>query len=258
MRFPLAILNSLFGNFRSRAQPSGAESAALLELLGRQILSLTLTQVSDITDADGLWSAQHTKKSAIRDKESGSPRHRLYAHLMANKRKIHRQDPGSGRLLGMRRVYSDVVVQINPQVWTREIRSGEPGFAILTTNLALRHSKDFKRDLKALKREPRYLVTLAADLAVTEVRFLFGSGVFVPNENDELQARLSLLGPTGERLEILDWEMYDHAGNMRRRPAGPPDCTPTNAAAVSAVPQVRRWCRSSPPAGPEATPGLHN
>jgi len=57
--------------------------------------------------------------------------------------------------------------------------------------------KDFKRDLKALRRTPRYVVAPAADVAVDEVRFLFGSSIFVPDENDELLAHLRLLGAGG-------------------------------------------------------------
>lgn len=246
----MAFLSSLFGNSRAPARKDGAASVPPFELLGHQILSLTLTRVSDIFDADGLWSAQHTKKTAICDKETGHPRHRLYAHLKANKRKVHRQDPGSGRLLGLRRAYSDVVVQINPQRWTQEIRGGEPGFAILTTNLALRHRKDFKQDLKALHRAPRYVVAPAADLATDEVRFLFGSSIFVPDENDELLARLSLLDPAGERLEVLDWEIYDPTGGMICRPAGlyagQRSCCIRGAAGPSLVPHVARgWPRDN-------------
>ena len=240
----MAFLNSLFGNARDPVRQDGAISAPPSELLGHQILSLTLTRIPDIFDADGLWSAQHTKKTAICDKESGSSRHRLYAHLKANKRKIHRQDPGSGRLLGLRRVYSDVVVQINRQRWAQEIRGGEPGFAILTTNLALRHRKDFKQDLKALNRTPRYVVAPAPDLAADEVRFLFGSGIFVPGEDDELIARLSPLDPTGTRFEVLDWEIYDHTGGMARRPvglyAGQRSCFIRGPAGPSLIPHVAR------------------
>ena len=75
----MAFLYSLFGNSRDRAQQDGAAPPS--KLLARHILSLTLTRVSDILDADGLWSAQHTKKSGIREKVSGSPKYRLYAHL---------------------------------------------------------------------------------------------------------------------------------------------------------------------------------
>lgn len=216
----MALLDFLKGRPGDRKGPDDAASSQAVALLQRQVLSLTLARVSDLFDADGLWSAQHTRKSRIRDKASGSPRYRLYAHLKAHKRKIHSQDPGSGRLLGLKRVHTDVVVQICPDIWMREIRTGEPGFALLTTNLALRHREDFKRDLKALERAPRYVVAPAEDLAADEVRFLFGSGIFVPDENDTLQARLSLLGPSGERLEILDWEVYDQSGRLSQRPAG--------------------------------------
>jgi hypothetical protein len=210
----------LFGRRRDHKSLDGREPDGAAALLERQILSLTLSQVSDLFDADGLWSAQHTRKSRIRDKASGNPRYRLYDHLKARKRKIHSKDPGSGRLFGVKRVFTDVVVQISPQVWTQEIRTGEPGFAILTTNLALRHREDFKRDLKAQRRAPRYVVAPAPDLALGEVRFLFGSGIFVPDDDDTLEARMSLLGPAGERLEIHDWEVYDQFGRLFQRPAG--------------------------------------
>ena len=240
----MAFLNTLFGNSRAPAQQDDAANAPPSELLGHQILSLTLTRVPDIFDADSLWSSQHVKKSAICDKATGSVRHRLYAHLKANKRKVHRQDPGSGRLLGSRRVYTDLVVQINRQRWTQEIRGGEPGFAILTTNLALRHREDFKQDLKALRRAPRYVVSPTPDLAANEVRFLFGSGIFVPDENDELITRLNLTDPAGTRLEILDWEIYDPSGSMVRRPgglySGQRSCFIRGPAGPSLIPLVAR------------------
>jgi hypothetical protein len=210
----------MFGNSQAHARRDGNEPARSLDLLAGQIMSLTLTRVHDVFDADGLWSPQHTKKSAIREKVSGSPRRRLHAHLKANKHKIPRRDPGTGRLLKLGCVYTDVVVQINPHVWMGEIRSGEPGFAILTTNLALRHREDFKRDLKEAGRAPRYVVAPAADLTEDEVRFLFGTGIFVPDENDTLLARVSLLDAAGKRLELLDWEIYDSSGAVLRRPMG--------------------------------------
>jgi hypothetical protein len=214
----VGFLNFFSGGESRRARDRSATDVSL-EIVGYQFLSLTLTRVDDLADADGLWSSQHTRKGSIRERETGSAGYRLYNHLKANKHKVQHRARGRARLIGQRRVFTDVLIQINRQVWAREIRTGEPLFALLTNNIALRHQEDFRRDLREIGRRPRYVVAPSDDLHADEVRFLFGPGIFIPDEDDIQEAEITLLGPNGERERPPCWDFYDEKGRHTARPS---------------------------------------
>jgi len=148
------------------------------------IWQLELCGITESLNADVLWDRSLGSGRLVTEVNSGKTEFRLYQALKDHQRWRGRQDSIHGKRVQNSQCFTDVIMCLPEDVWREDLnRTG--GEIIKTTlhNLGWYHSEAFKQDL-APGRKPRYLVRLEPDLPKDRIKFLFGNGVYLPNDKD--------------------------------------------------------------------------
>ncbi|KOR33026.1 hypothetical protein TI05_03570 [Achromatium sp. WMS3] len=163
--------------------------------------------------ADALWSEEYTSdENIIAEVPSGNTNRRLREAL------YHHQDLRTdktvdGRPINSEKCFSDIVLCIPETLWeSHQSSSGLEKLGAAVQILTRYHKRDFVAWLP-LNRPPRYLVCPDPKLAPGRVAFLFGTGIHIPDPDDELEFYISpRFGGSGGLLNpVLNlWRIQDN------------------------------------------------
>ncbi len=182
------------------------------------VFTLALESVEDLFDPDPLWDRKYGGSSRIREKASGAEDFRLEAALDGCRNSVFVRDE-AGRFREQNPVFTDIVMWIPAAIWDAEALRGGRKIEALASNLSILHRSKFRGSTPD-GREPIYTVMPDAALGDQDIAFQFGFGVFVPHEEDVLQAELTMRrGGSGEAHAFAEWSFWQDGAQIQR-PAG--------------------------------------
>ncbi len=185
-------------------------------LLG--VFTLGLLGVQNPFDPDPLWDRRYGGRAEIAERLTGDRDFRLQAALDGCRNSVFERD-SAGRFREANPVFTDVVMWIPEARWRADAIRGGGHLEALQHTLSVLHTDKFARSLPR-QRKPRYSVMADPRLAEDEVVFQFGFGVFVPDSDDVLAARIGISKPGDAQLQPMPpWGSWTN-GAQTRRPVG--------------------------------------
>ncbi len=185
-------------------------------LLG--VFTLGLGGVSNCFDPDPLWDRRYGGRPEISERITADRDFRLQAALDGCRNSVFERD-SAGRFREANPVFSDVVVWIPEARWRADAIRGGGHLEVLQHTLSTLHTEKFARSLPR-HRKPRYSVMADPRLADDAVVFQFGFGVFVPNEEDVLEAEIGLSRPDDAQVQKMPPWVFWNSGAQTHRPVG--------------------------------------
>jgi hypothetical protein len=193
--------------------------SALSPWLGNdlRLFTLRLCNVDDCFDAHSLWDERYGGKKEIIEHSTGRSDLRLKAALDAHRGLTNEMDERRW-LIRSERVFADVVVWLPEKEWQEDVEIGGKNLEVLVDNLANLHHEDFG-SLLLCERLPSYVVMPDSGLALRNVMFQFGMGVFVPRAEDELIATVDVKWEEGGDWRPLPKWIFWEKGEQKSRQA---------------------------------------
>ncbi|HFD31449.1 MAG TPA: hypothetical protein ENJ28_01870 [Gammaproteobacteria bacterium] len=181
-----------------------------------RLFTLKLKGVENPLDPDPYWEANYGGGSAIYDTSSESNTRRLKDALDAHRKLSAEKDQFDFPVEKML-VFSDVVMWLPSKVWSSSSREGGERLYMLSEKLKYRHRTDFGDELYK-QRSPHYAIMPLNSLAMDEVVFQFGLGVYLPREEDIRTAEVKVLQQGKEPVALPNWQFFE-TPNGNERPS---------------------------------------
>lgn len=181
-----------------------------------RLFTLKLKGVENPLDPDPYWEANYGGGSGIYDANSESNSRRLKEALDAHRKLSAEKDQFDFPVEKML-VFSDVVMWLPSKVWSSSSREGGERLYMLSEKLKYRHRTDFGDELYK-QRQPHYAIMPLNTLAMDEVVFQFGLGVYLPREEDIQTAEVKVLTQGKEPMTLPRWQFFE-TPNGNERPS---------------------------------------
>jgi hypothetical protein len=181
-----------------------------------RLFTLKLKGVENPLDPDPYWEANYGGGNGIYDTSSKSNSRRLKEALDAHRKLSAEKDQFDFPVEKML-VFSDVVMWLPSKVWSSSSREGGERLYMLSEKLKYRHRTDFGDELYK-QRQPHYAIMPLNTLAMDEVVFQFGLGVYLPREEDIQTAEVKVLEQGKEPVALPNWQFFE-TPNGNERPS---------------------------------------
>ncbi|MCK5902052.1 MAG: hypothetical protein KAG28_02795 [Cocleimonas sp.] len=179
-----------------------------------RLFTLRLKGVENPLDPDPLWESTYGGGHSIIEGNSNSNSRRLKEALSAH-RKLSPEWDDFGFPTEKMLVFSDVVMWLPKRIWSSSSREGGERLFMLSEKLKFRHREDFGDELYK-KREPHYAIMPLKSLALDEVVFQFGLGVYLPHKEDQQTAHVKIF-QTGKTPKTLPpWIFFEDQREIER------------------------------------------
>jgi hypothetical protein len=211
-------MGAMPGNWFNRSPSETALDGVLAGGNKLGVFTLELTGVADPFDPDPLWDRRYGGRSDIAERLTGDRDFRLQAVLDGCRNSLFERD-SAGRFREVNPVFTDVVMWIPKENWRADAMRGGGRIEALQHTLTALHEEKFSRSLPE-DRNPRYTVMADPGLAEDSVVIQFGFGVFVPGEEDILDAEIGLLRDDDDEVVALPPWVFWQNGAQIRRPVG--------------------------------------
>ena len=179
-----------------------------------RLFTLKLKGVENPLDPDPYWEANYGGGNAMYDASSESNSRRLKDALDAHRKLSAEKDQFDFPVEKML-VFSDVVMWLPSKVWSSSSREGGERLYMLSEKLKYRHRTDFGDELYK-QRSPHYAIMPLSSLAIDEVVFQFGLGVYLPREEDIQTAEVKVLQQGKEPAALPNWQFFETPNGNER------------------------------------------
>ncbi len=179
-----------------------------------RLFTLKLKGVENPLDPDPYWEANYGGGSAMYEQSSQSNSRRLKDALDAHRKLSAEKDEFDFPVEKML-VFSDVVMWLPSKVWSSSSREGGERLYMLSEKLKYRHRTDFGDELYK-QRQPHYSIMPLNSLAIDEVVFQFGLGVYLPREDDVQTAQVKVLQQGKTPTDLPNWQFFETPNGNER------------------------------------------